>query len=88
MAGGQGFEPQYMGPKPIVLPLDDPPLPFAHFELNQRLWLARSLLYQNFFSKTAYSTVTTRSSTKLLFGSITLSLYCPVRSFVISPDTS
>ena len=26
LAGGQGFEPQYPGPKPGVLPLDDPPL--------------------------------------------------------------
>ena len=26
LAGGQGFEPQYTGPKPVVLPLDDPPI--------------------------------------------------------------
>ena len=27
LAGGQGLEPQYLGPKPRVLPLDEPPLP-------------------------------------------------------------
>ena len=26
LAGGQGIEPRFFGPKPNVLPLDDPPL--------------------------------------------------------------
>ena len=26
MAGGRGFEPRLMGPEPIVLPLNDPPV--------------------------------------------------------------
>ncbi len=26
LAGGQGLEPRFLGPKPSVLPLDDPPL--------------------------------------------------------------
>jgi hypothetical protein len=26
MAGGPGLEPEFIGPKPIVLPLDDPPI--------------------------------------------------------------
>lgn len=26
IAGGQGLEPRLTGPKPVVLPLDDPPM--------------------------------------------------------------
>ena len=29
LAGGQGFEPRYLGSKPSVLPLDDPPLKYT-----------------------------------------------------------
>ena len=33
LAGGQGFEPQYSGPKPDVLPLDDPPMRWNYIKV-------------------------------------------------------
>ncbi len=34
MAGGLGFEPRLMGPEPIVLPLDDPPVEVFSIDKN------------------------------------------------------
>ena len=36
-AGGQGLEPRFLGPKPSVLPLDDPPLSCADQILRRTL---------------------------------------------------